>query len=115
MNTRTAIAIALAAAATSLAPSIAGAQVFKCTEGSGLVVYSDKPCQSARKSNLPDSKPEVKAMAQADDEPKSATELLRAVGPDKAIDRNGRVYYRVAGGYADRTGVLIPGVAQGHR
>ena len=115
MNTSTAFMLIFSAAAVSLAPSLASAQVFKCTEGSGLIVYSDKPCQSGRKSTFAEAKPEVRAMAQADDESKSATELLRALGPDKAIDRNGRVYYRVTGGYADKTGVLIPGVAQGHR
>lgn len=111
MKSPAAFAILLSAAATALAPTSGVAQVFKCQQSSGLMVYSDKPCDSERKTSVA----EARSMDRAEDEPKSAAELLRALGPDKAIDRNGRVYYRTVDGYVDKTGVLMKGVAQGHR
>jgi len=99
----------LAAAALLLATASVQAQVFKCQQDSGLVTYSDKPCHI--KTTLND----VKSIDKVEDEMPSAASLLRALGPDKAIDKSGRVYTRVPGGYVDKYGLRIPGVAQGHR
>ena len=109
MNTSATIALLLAAIAASLAPSGASAQVFKCQQDSGLVTYSDRPCDI--KTTLND----VKSIDKVEDELPTAATLLRALGPDKAIDKSGKIYTRVNGGYVDKYGIRISGVAKGHR
>jgi hypothetical protein len=114
----------------------ASAQVFKCKQSSGLIVYSDKPCEYAPQNtdvrlaksreessqvDLPASEQKAAATADASAATKpaapvgNASTLLRAIGPDQALDRDGKVYKRTAGGYMHASGTFIPGVARGHR
>jgi hypothetical protein len=122
----------------------AAAQVFKCAQSSGLVVYSDKPCEfnpqrtdvrlitksddsSQFKKADADQKGPVPAPSTTADASAAtansgasaggatAKTLLRALGPDQALDNRGKVYKRTAGGYIDGHGNFIPGVARGHR
>jgi hypothetical protein len=143
MRTSTVASLFLLAALAAFAPQ-AAAQVFKCKQSSGLVVYSDKPCEFSPQTT------DVRLITKSDDSsqfgksaatepakpaPASATAyasaatakpgtvagdakantLLRALGPDQALDREGKVYKRTAGGYIDGHGTFIPGVARGHR
>lgn len=103
------LASALALAAAAFAPAGVQAQVFKCQQDSGLVTYSDKPCHIKTTLN------EVKSIDKVEDEMPSAATLLRALGPDRAIDKSGKVYTRVPGGYVDKYGLRISGIASGHR
>jgi hypothetical protein len=124
-----------AALALAFFAAPASAQVFKCKESSGLIVYSDKPCEYAPHNTdvrLATSSPEAlrpraeqKASPTATADPPAATKpaaavgtasnLLRAIGPDQALDRDGKVYKRTAGGYLHASGIFVPGVARGHR
>jgi hypothetical protein len=136
MNTQ--IALLLLFGLASLATS-ASAQVFKCKQSSGLVVYSDKPCEFAPHTTdvrlitavddpasfvkpAPDPKKPPTTEAQKDEVKPgtiatgaNAAGSLRAMGPDQALDSQGRVYKRVSGGYLDSRGTFVPGVARGHR
>jgi hypothetical protein len=109
MHTSATFAFLLAGIAAALTPVGASAQVYKCQQDSGLMTYSDKPCHI--KTTLSD----VKSIDKVEDELPTAATLLRALGPDKAIDKSGKVYTRVTGGYVDKHGLRISGVAQGHR
>jgi hypothetical protein len=138
MSTSTVASLFLLAVLAACAPQ-AAAQVFKCKQSSGLVVYSDKPCEFApqttdvrlvtrqedpsrfEKAAAPDQKglpaasPPTADATAATAKPASAKTLLRALGPDQALDSQGKVYKRTAGGYIDGQGTFIPGVARGHR
>jgi Domain of unknown function (DUF4124) len=138
MSISTVASLILLAALATFAPQ-AAAQVFKCKQSSGLVVYSDKPCEFAPqttdvrlvtrqddashfdKAPAPDQKslpaisPPTADATAATAKPASARTLLRALGPDQALDSQGKVYKRTAGGYIDGQGTFIPGVARGHR
>jgi hypothetical protein len=114
----------------------ASAQVFKCKQSSGLIVYSDKPCEYAPQTtdvrlvrsreesgqvDIPASEQKAATTADASAATKpaapagNASTLLRAMGPDQALDRDGKVYKRTAGGYMHASGIFVPGVARGHR
>ena len=127
-------------------PTLSAAQVFKCTQSSGLVTYSDKPCHIVSRNPVlerstdqvekvapkePDTGRLVTARAEPDAN-KSATSpapaapaappaptaeslQLRALGPSQALDRQGKVYNRVANGYIDANGTFYAGIATGHR
>jgi hypothetical protein len=144
MRISTVLSLFLLVALAALAPQ-ASAQVFKCKQSSGLVVYSDKPCEFAPqttdvrlitkqedtaqfgKAAEGDQKGTAAASSTTADasaatgNPGSvaggatAKTLLRALGPDQALDSQGKVYKRTAGGYIDGHGNFIPGVARGHR
>ena len=138
MRTSTVFSLFLLTALAAFAPQ-AAAQVFKCKQSSGLVVYSDKPCEyspqttdvrlitrsddpsqfeksgaTEQKGSVPASSPTADASA-ATAKPVTANTLLRALGPDQALDSQGKVYKRTAGGYIDGQGTFVPGVARGHR
>lgn len=138
MRASTVSSVLLLAALAAFAPQV-DAQVFKCTQSSGLVVYSDKPCEfspqttDVRLITRPDDSTqskkaaatELKAPASpagptadasaATAKPVNAHTFLRAMGPDQALDSQGKVYKRTAGGYINDQGTFIPGVARGHR
>lgn len=138
MSNSTVASLSLLAVLATFAPQ-AAAQVFKCKQSSGLVVYSDKPCEFApqttdvrlvtrqedssrfEKAATPDQKglpatsPPTADATAATAKPASAHTMLRALGPDQALDSQGKVYKRTAGGYIDGQGTFIPGVARGHR
>jgi len=130
----------LAVLALALFVAPASAQVFKCTQSSGLVVYSDKPCEFSMQTTdvrLVRSTQEAGQSARQESEHKTppatttadasassakpaapvgnASSLLRAIGPDQALDKQGKIYKRTAGGYLNDDGTFIPGVARGHR
>src|SRR5512134_2165399 len=121
MSISTVASLLLLAVLATFAPQ-AAAQVFKCKQSSGLVVYSDKPCEFApqttdvrlvtrqedsprfEKAATPDQKglPATSPpTADATAKPASAHTMLRALGPDQALDSQGKVYKRTAGGYID--------------
>jgi hypothetical protein len=134
MRTHDLFLFALLTLALFAAP--ASAQVFKCKQSSGLIVYSDKPCEFAPQTTdvrlvrsreessaavVPASEQKAAATADASAATKpaapagNASTLLRAMGPDQALDRDGKVYKRTAGGYLHESGIFIAGVARGHR
>jgi hypothetical protein len=49
------------------------------------------------------------------DTPNADSLQLRALGPNQALDRQGRVYNRVPNGYLDANGTFYAGLASGHR
>ena len=73
-----------------------------------------KSAVTDQKPSVPASSPTADASA-ATAKPVTANTLLRALGPDQALDSQGKVYKRTAGGYIDGQGTFVPGVARGHR
>lgn len=137
---RTPILTLLAVLGLAALVSPAAAQVFKCKQSSGLVVYSDKPCEfsmqttdvrlvrsaeDSSQSGRPSSEqksPPASTTAEASASPAkpaapagNASTLLRAMGPDQALDNQGKIFKRTAGGYLNEDGTFIPGIARGHR
>jgi hypothetical protein len=132
---RTPILTLLAVLGLAALVSPAAAQVFKCKQSSGLVVYSDKPCEFSMQTTdvrLVRSAEDSSQFARPSSEPATTTAdasappakpaapvgnastLLRAMGPDQALDKQGKVY-KATGGYLHASGTYIPGIARGHR